>query len=433
MGLPEAQAQHMRATIKGAHLLEAGADPLETGLLCSLLRASPEVKRLLEWASSSRPPSGVVPLHAGSFALLGAVYFHARLVRFDAALASRAVDDYGVEVRGTKDLKVNFLKFLDAMAREPNSLVGFLAPREYQDTNSVVHMHVLGGILAPLFAEISRELRARKQTAFGRALGKIFGDSIPSHLSDVVILEAIQHGHVEVLKQLCRACDEQDRSDQAAAEQEAASKQKVEEEKKEEQQRLEAEEKRRQQEKEYEERVAEQKRSLAATREKQVAVVTANLAGLFGAFSEDLSAQVQTQRYQDAARTVLRASWDIVSKAPEVSDEALYLLLDKLPRGMSVKSPGVMDRALKATNDLLYQDRRASLPTSPEESLSIGILYETLARIVIIKSPERFYKFPSEMVRYLSANSDYGTQILADIRRALIQLHSQKSMELVPN
>jgi hypothetical protein len=432
MGLPPEQEAHMGAVLKGAHLLESGADPLETGLLCSLLRASPEVKRLLEWSCSARPPSGVVPLHAAAFAILGAVYFHARLVRYDPALSSRAVDDYGVEVRGTKDLRINFTKFLVELAREKNSLVGFLATREFSDTNSVVHMHVLGGMLAPLFSEISREARSRKQTWLGKTVSNFLADSLPSHLSDVVILEALQSGHVSLLRALSEARKDQDFKDSFEAAEATRKAEAERAEKAEEQKRTDNEAKRKKDEQTAREAAAAREKTERDNRQARLEAVTQNLQALFSAFSEDRTCEVTSQRFRDAASTVLRASWDIISQTKEVTDEALYVVLDNLPRGTGLKAPRILDRAVKATNEFLYRDNRSQLTSSQEESLSIGVIYETLARVSQIKDPERFSKLPSELVRYIAANPDYPPQLLADLRRAFLGLHSQKSLELAP-
>jgi hypothetical protein len=394
-------------------LLEEGADPSEVALVAALLRASPEVKRLSDWASTMHSPKGVLPLHAGTFALLGAIYFHINLVRFDAAFASRTVDEYGAPDRKGEEPKTGMLKMLQGLAKEEHSLVGYLASRETIDSNTSSQMHLLGGILAAPFAELSREQRSKKRTLLGTLLSVLTENTVPAHLTDIGLLEQVLPSHVDLVTLL----GEESRQ-RMAREQRAQA-------------QSEAEKKTRQEtaEREKQDRLAKEQGYLPT--KKALERIFLVVAG------KDSSSTKVTQG--DRTAMVLSA-YDLVQNASSLSDSALYVILDHCPRGSSAFLRGAMLPLRKKIEDAKRREHETGWGLAASlDNVSLGLLWEALSKVELVADPVRFAALPHELLRFIQMNSVageekvYTEEFLTCIRRAVLSLYEERCAACLPS
>jgi hypothetical protein len=420
IALPPPQAAHLQSILKAALGTDGKTDLAELALLSALIRASPEVKRLTDWASTLRTQTGVVPLHAATFALLGAIYFFARLVKYDAALASRVLDGYPETGKPSSATESGFRLTLKDMAQEKESLLGVLVSRERSDTNSATQMHLLAGILSPLFAEISKAERAQKPSALGALFARFSKDETPTHLRDLGLLETIRPAHVDVIVELenLRKKVEAKEQTEAAAQREREA-------------QLAAE-------RDTQKKDAEAKEELTRTRGERHKKILQSLTRILGSAKTTYLREGQTTQPVIEKETALTTIFELITTSPETNDHILYAILSDCPSGAKALLPNAEKSLNSNINAYNKIHSRETWEQSKSENVALGILWETLSRIVIIHEPKKFEMLLPLLLAFVDKNNHcvgpatYKPAYLHDVRNAFMRMHEKKCGELLP-
>jgi Skp family chaperone for outer membrane proteins len=341
------------------------------------------------------------------------------LVKYDAALASRTLDGAPESGAPSPETAAGYRLLLKTLAKEKDSLVGSLVTRERDDSNSATQMHFLAGVLAPLFAEISKAERAQKPTLIGSIFARFNREETPEHLKDLGLLETIRPAHTAVIDELgaIRRGAEYSEKAEAASQRERDA----------EQVKQEADQKRK----------AEEQAELAKTREERHKKLLKSLTRTLRA------AKTSTRRGDDQSepildeKTVVCTIYEAIKAAQDVNDRILYAILSECPKG----SKAWLAKAGLPLNEAINNHNRTRGGTVWDDknigNVALALLWETLSKLSVIHETSRFEETQTQLALYIDGNSygevtDYRAEYMNEVRQAFIRLHEKKCQELLP-